>query len=258
MFFYLYDIIAGEKKFEDVLIKAENRLIELGINGRIEKLTILRNPKELIEEAIKHDAHTVVAVGDDNTLLKVINLTADHNVVIGYIPLIPDSPLAKIFGISSILDACNILSKRLIKKISLGKANHNYFLASLNIPNSEEAVIECDDKYKIRTREKNCQLAIYNLGNFLEKKDEKEWIFFANKTSLNLLVCPQQQKGFSKFFQKKNANNNSIFQIKKIKITTEQTSQPVFLDGQTVIKTPVNVTLKNKKISLIVSKSRLF
>ena len=62
MYFYFYDTFVSDKKNEQLLGKIENRLIELGINGRTEKLTVLKNMKELIEDAIKKGAHTIVAV----------------------------------------------------------------------------------------------------------------------------------------------------------------------------------------------------
>lgn len=256
MFFYLYDAFVSDKKYQDELTKAENRLIELGINGRIEKLSILRNPKELIIDAIKKDAHTIVAVGNDSTLIKVMNIVADYNIAIGYIPLQPNSPLAKIFGIPDSFIACNILSKRLIKKISLGKANQNYFVGSLNISDTDGVAIECDDKYKITLKEKNCYLAIYNLGNILEKREEKDWQIFPQKNFLNVVACAPLENKILNFFKKKNSDKTSIFQVKKIKITTSNKVVPVMLDGQITLKTPLTVVIKPKKINIIVGKER--
>jgi len=255
MFFYLYDNFVNEKKYEETLTKTENRLIELGINGRIEKLSILRNLKELIEDGIKKGCHTIVAVGDDNTLIKVINIIAEHNVTIGFIPMVANSKLAKIFGIKNSSDACDILSKRLIKKISLGKANQNYFLTALTINDSDQVAIECEDKYKISLTEKNCSLTIYNLGNFLQKIDEKKWQIFPQKNCLSIAICPTNQNSFSKFFKKNSSSRSSLFAVKKIKITS-QDSVPILLDEQTTLKTPLTVTIKPKKISLIVGRER--
>lgn len=256
MFFYFYDTFINEKKYESALIKTENRLIELGINGRIEKLTILRNGKELIEEAIKRGAHTIIAVGDDNTLLKIINIVANHKVTVGFIPL-RESSLAKILGIKDSLDACNVLSKRLIKKVNLGKANQNYFFASLLIPEVEGIKVECDEKYKISLKRKDNGLAIYNLGNFLDKTDEEQWKVFANKNYLNVYVLPPMARGLNKLFKANNAKETtSVFPAKKIKISSTEKTLPVILDKQTTLKTPIQVTIKPRKINLIVGRQR--
>ncbi|MFA6027351.1 MAG: diacylglycerol kinase family protein [Patescibacteria group bacterium] len=257
MFFYFYDTFINEKRFESDLIKTENRLIDLGINGRIEKLTILRNGKELIEEAIKNGAHTIVAVGDDNTLLKVINIVADHSVAIGFIPLRANSKLARILGIKDCLDACDILSKRLVKKINLGKANQNYFFASISIPQVEGIKVECDEKYKVSLKQKDNGLAVYNLGNFLDVANEDQWKVFSNKNYLNVYVLPPAPSGLSKYFKTNNPQDAiSVFPAKKIKISAEGKTLSVILDQQTTLKTPVQVTIKPKKINLIVGRHR--
>jgi len=48
MFFYLYDAVVLDKKFSGLLERIESRIIELGINGRVERLTPLRNMKVAI------------------------------------------------------------------------------------------------------------------------------------------------------------------------------------------------------------------
>ena len=256
MFFYLYDAFVSEKKYEEELTKVENRLIELGINGRIEKMSILRNAKELIEDSIKKGSHTIVAVGDDSTLLKVINIVADHSVTIGFIPVAHNSKLAKIFGITDGLEACNILSKRLIKKINLGRANQTYFVASLTIAEPADVAIQCDEKYSISLKEADSHLAIYNLGNFLEKVDEKNWQLFNDKKYLHVVVTDQASGGLAKLFQKSSSPQKSVFPTKKIKISADGKTVPVLLDEQITLKTPVVVSIKPKKISVIVGRER--
>lgn len=257
MFFYFYDTLAADAKKANDLTQAENRLIELGINGRTEKMSVLRNAKEMIEDGIKKGAHTVVAVGDDASLVKVINIVANHDVTVGFIPLDPNSSFAKILGIPNINEACNILSKRLIKKLNLGKANQNYFVASLNMPQPTNINIECDESFTLSFSEPNNKVVIYNLGNFLETKNEENWQTFSlNNNTLQLLIQPQLNTKFSFFNRKKTPDKPSLFPLKKIKINSEEQSLPIVLDETTVLKTPVTVSLKAKKISLIVGKDR--
>lgn len=258
MFFYFYDSFVSDKKHEDELNKAENRLIELGINGRIEKLSVLKNAKELIEDGIKKGAHTVVAVGDDATLIRVINIVADKDVKVGFIPMKSGCKFAKIIGINDPLEACNIISKRLVKKINLGKANQNYFISSLCIPEVEDIKIECDGKYKISLRELSNKLCIYNLGDFLETKTQNGWKVFTSKASyLNVVVSPENAKGLGGLLKKSNDGKESVFPAKKIKIESSGKSLPVVLDNQTTIKTPITVSIKPKKVELIVGKERM-
>ncbi|MFH0818469.1 MAG: diacylglycerol kinase family protein [Patescibacteria group bacterium] len=257
MFFYYYDAFVSDKKNEEELTKAENRLITLGINGRIEKSSVLRNAKESIEDGIKQGAHTIIAVGDDNTLTKVVNIAAEKNVTIGFIPMIKNSKFAEILGIADSLEACNILSKRLTKKINLGKANLNYFLASLNLPQSDGLQIECDEKFKISLRHHNCKLSIYNLGNFLIASKREDWKLFPGRSNhLFVSILPQSKKKFGGLVRTSNQERESIFPAKKIKITSPDISAPVILDEQTTLKTPVTVSFKPKKITFIVGRNR--
>lgn len=256
MFFYFYDNFVNDKKYADELQKIEHRLIELGINGRIEKFSILRNAVEMINDAIKKGAHTIIAVGNDNTFLKLSDIVSNHEITFGYIPL-EQSNIAKILGINNALEACNVLSKRLIKKINIGKANEHYFIASLFMPELEKAQIECDDKYKINFSTHG-ELHVYNLGNFLEENDEKKWRLFSGAGNHLHLYLTAKNKASSlfKIFPKNKIEKDSIFRAKKIKITSSDISLPVILDKTTTVKTPVTITYKAKRISLIVGKDR--
>jgi len=195
-------------------------------------------------------------VGNDNTFLKLSDIISNHDITFGYIPL-EQSSIAKILGINNALDACNILSKRLIKKINIGKANEHYFIASLSMPELEKAQIECDDKYRINFSAHG-ELHVYNLGNFLEENDEKKWRLFSGTSNhLHLYLTPKSRSSsLLKIFPRSNKEKNSIFRAKKIKITCSEVSLPVILDKTTTVKTPVNITYKAKRISLIVGKDR--
>jgi diacylglycerol kinase family enzyme len=256
MFFYFYDNFVNDKKYADDLQKIEHRLIELGINGRIEKFSILRNVIEMINDAIKKGAHTIIAVGNDNTFLKLSDIVSNHDVTFGFIPL-ESSKVARILGINNAIEACNILSKRLIKKINIGKANDHYFIASLSMPEVEKSQIECDGKYKINFSTHG-ELHVYNLGNFLEESDEKEWKLFSGSSNhLHMYLTPKNKaSSLLKFFPSGKKEKDSILRAKKIKITSSDVSLPVILDQTTTVKTPVNITYKAKRISLIVGKDR--
>jgi len=62
-YFYLYDTFTSERAHAGTLVRIENALTDLGIQGRVGRLTILKSAKDLIDSAIKDGADTVVAVG---------------------------------------------------------------------------------------------------------------------------------------------------------------------------------------------------
>ena len=169
MYHYICDSFINQKKYEPILHRIEGRLLELGINGKIEKLTLLKNLKELVEEGIKRNAETIVVIGDDKTISKVISFLPNFSVILGIIPVGPENKIAKILGIPEGEKACDILSARIIEKIDLGKVNDNYFISSLEIPFSNETVIECDD-YSIFTLSSANKINICNFVNIFYNK----------------------------------------------------------------------------------------
>lgn len=253
MFFYFYDTFVLDKKHEGTLTRVENRIIELGINGRVEKLTPLRNMKGLLEDGIKQGAHTIVIVGDDTTFVRAVNITAAHDVVLGYIPFGKTSPLAELFGIIDTFEACNILSRRIIKQLSLGKANANYFLTSLIAEKTDELKINCDNQFTVSSRSEPMRFRIHNLGDVFSSNEATE--LYTNPVRLHLEIDPLPA---ARSLFKKNApqTSGSTLPLRKAEIT--HTTEPirVQLDNETTIKTPITVTFKPKQLKVVVGKER--
>ena len=255
MYFYFYDNFTSEKKYENILNKVENRLIELGINGRIEKLTVLKNMKELIADGIKNGAHTVVAVGDDKTLVKTINILANYkDVLVGFIPLKEKSVFKDMIGIGDVVEACDIVSKRLAKVIDLGRANQNFFIGSVEIPEAHNVKIECDSKYRVSSTNPEFSLSIKNIGNLFHGDDFKE--YDSRDGLLDVVITPPNYRGLKRMMKTKSNEQETIFRAKKMRITSENESVPVILDEEITLKTPINIEVKPKKIRLIVGRNR--
>lgn len=253
MFFYFYDTFVLDKKHEGTLTRVENRIIELGINGRVEKLTPLRNMKELLEDGIKQGAHTVVIIGDDATLVRAINIIAPHDIVLGYIPFGKTSILAELFGIPDTFEACNILSRRIIKQLNLGKANANYFLTSLVSEVSNQLKITCDGQFTVSSRSEPIRFHIHNLGNVFATTEPQS--LYTNATRLHLEIEPIPN-GRSLFKRTSTRPSGSTFPIRKAEITHTNEAVPVRLDNETTIKTPITVTFKAKQLKVVVGKDR--
>ncbi len=253
MFFYFYDTFVLDKKHEGTLTRVENRIIELGINGRVEKLTPLRNMKGLLEDGIKQGAHTVVIIGDDTTFVRAVNITAEHDVVLGYIPFAKTSPLAELFGITDTFEACNILSRRIIKQLSLGKANANYFLTSLVAEKSDELKVSCDNQFTVSSRSEPMRFRIHNLGDVFSTSENKE--LYVSPTRLHLEIDPLPAAR-SLFKKSTPQPNSSTLPLRKAEITHVAEPIRVRLDNETTIKTPITVTFKPKQLKVVVGKDR--
>jgi len=96
MYYYIYDNYLTDKKYEKELDKIKTRLLDLEIQGKHEKLTLLKSIDELVKDEIKRGATTVVAVGNDKTFLKLVDVIAQSGVTLGLIPVgKEDNNLAK-------------------------------------------------------------------------------------------------------------------------------------------------------------------
>ncbi|KKQ56205.1 MAG: hypothetical protein US74_C0017G0013, partial [Parcubacteria group bacterium GW2011_GWA2_38_13] len=73
MYLYLYDNSLNSNKYHKLLSHIEMRLTDLGIGGKISRLSPLKNLQDLISDEIRFGVKTIVAVGNDETVSMVIN-----------------------------------------------------------------------------------------------------------------------------------------------------------------------------------------
>lgn len=257
MHFYLYDSFLNNKKYESVLTRIENRLIDLGINGKIEKMSVLKSVPEAIESSIKSGADTIVAVGNDKTFAKVVSYIARQNgIAFGFVP-VEEGAISRMLGIPSGEKACDVLSARLIEKIDLGKANNYYFFSTLNIPESQDVTLECNGgHFKIHSINKSNTIQICNL-TFTSVAESKEPGKISNPQDglLEAIFIPTTTGFMGK--DRPDFQNRSVFPIRKIKIKSND-SVSLIADGEIVVKTPATVQVVPRKLKLIVGKERRF
>ncbi|MFA6322909.1 MAG: diacylglycerol kinase family protein [Candidatus Buchananbacteria bacterium] len=254
MYLYLYDHFLNGKSYANQLARIETRLTDLGIGGKIFRLSPLRNLVQLVNDEIKNGIHTVVAVGNDKTVAQIINAIATHEATLGIIPIGSDQKIANALGIGSAHEACNILASRIIEKMDLGKANDTYFISNLKV-SSGRLVIECENQFQIIPQAKN-EISICNLkpsfaGNTLGKS-----YFNPQDGSLELFIQPQAARTFG-FFKKAGSLQDSIIPFKRLEIKSKD-SVTVTTDGQRVLKPPVQIEIAAKKLKVIVGKDRVF
>ncbi|MBU1037138.1 hypothetical protein KKF32_03815 [Patescibacteria group bacterium] len=253
MYLYIYDTFLNNKKFAGILNRIENRLTDLEIKGKIYRLNILKNMKEMVEEGIKQGVKTIVVVGDDQTFSKMINIIVDLNITLGLIPVSNKSKIAQILGVPPAENACDILAQRLIKKIDLGKINQQYFIDSAIITHSP-VTLEFN-KYKITPLFKDSLISICNLG--LLTSSPQIYRNISNPTDGLLEVVVEQTKGGLLNKLKKTAQQ-SIFSFKKVRINSEGGPATITIDQQAIFKTPVEVSIAPQKLNVIVGSKRQF
>lgn len=245
MYHYFYDSFLNEKKYSVALAKTESRLMDLGINGKISKLSILKDIDQIIINEIKQGVKTVVIVGNDKTIGEIANIIADLDVTIGIIPIGDNNQIAKLLGIPEGDAACDVLSARIVEKIDLGSINGNYFFTSLEF-DGENANLNCDNNYFLSFDGKNNIITINNLS-------VADSTPIRSNEGLFSIQIKHTQKGFLK-----NQITNSYLKAQKITIGAEGKSIPIFLnDEKKVIKTPAEIVINPNKLNIIVGKNRL-
>lgn len=252
MYQYIYDSFLADNKYFKILSSIENRLTDLGLAGRIDRLTLFKDVRDLIEKAVQRGVKTVVAVGNDATLHQIINAVSDINVAIGLIPVGPQNEVAEVLGIPEGVLACDCLSHRLIQKVDLGKINDYYFLSHVQT-SSAELNLKCGGKYCVKST-KNNKIKIYNLPSpdrkanpqdgYLEAQIEPAGRFFKNVARGLGLSAPRQ-------------NQASCFPIKKIFLESKKEMQ-ILVDGLKTINAPVEIQILSQRLKIIVGKNRLF
>ena len=246
---FIYDNFLSEKKYNNTLSKIETRITDLGLNGKIVRLSLLKNIASSIDDEIKRGAKTLIAVGSNHTLSKVLNAICCSNhpealkVPIFIIPVGKENnEIANSLGILNFSDACEILSSRRIEELNTVKANNFYFLSEARI-NTVGTKIEIDKNYTIELIEKG-NIIINNL--ILNKKESPE----------NVICLPGDDKIELFIKSKKEKIIKSVFSFDKIII--ENKFKNLILDKSEEIRTPVNIELSSKKIRLIIGKNRSF
>ncbi len=250
MYVYLYDAFLQQKKYASLLARIETRLTDLGIGGKIYRLSPLRNSIELIADEARAGAKTIIAVGSDKTFSEIVNAAAPHDVTIGTIPVGSDIEIAKALGIYSADSGCNIVAARNVEHVDVGRANNSYFLSLLNIGEGE-VTLECEEQFNV-TPSPQQRITIYNLRTAASAQgmgtcDPRDGF-------LEVIV----ESGIRKsWFSKKTSVISSVIPFKHLVIRGKE-STIITTDGGRVLKTPVVVDVLPQKLKLIVGKSRLF
>jgi diacylglycerol kinase family enzyme len=207
-------------------------------------------------------AKTIVAVGGDQTVSKVLNpmiaynLTSPNNTSLAIIPVEKENNIiADSLGIPSEIAACDVLSARRIEKLDVGQAksinsttdNARYFLAQASIQ-SQGAVLEIDKKITIEVNDAG---RIYFL-NICDSNDLPE------------NIKPDPQDGYLELYIEANVNkgfikketSKSILSFKRLLLMSPENN--ALVDGATTIPTPTEFAVVHKKLSVIVGKERNF
>lgn len=251
MYFYFYDSCTQKDEHASTLHSIEARLVELGINGRIEKLSIFKNAKDLIEDAIRKGAQTVIAVGNDSTFTQVVNVAAPYDVTIGFIP-VEQSPLyGELLGMPMGPEACEIISKRRKVTMDVGVANGNHFVSSLHVEQPTRTEVVCNGDYSVTSTHEDNTMNVANINTMGMHTSDYE------DAMLEVIVEPGSPKKRNKKRKLESTGQRSVFKSDSIEIaTTGGEEVTCSIDNTLTVHTPCTVGIMPKAISIIVGKER--
>ncbi|MFA5133231.1 MAG: diacylglycerol kinase family protein [Patescibacteria group bacterium] len=248
---YIYADYLKGVKFEKIMRGVENRLTDLGISGRIHRLSQFKNLEEIIEEDVKRGVSTVVVVGDDAMVKEAINITADLNVALGIIPVgSGEDSIAALLGVPEGVAACDTLSQRIVDYLDIGKINNKIFLSRLSIFGQRTPIV-CDGKYEIFSP--GGDIVIYNLD--LENKEKLIKKINVKDGRFEVLVKPKETLGMKLGFGKAKSNYSLFFAKEIIMKSTAVFS--IYVDGKKNFYKEVEIKILPKKLKVIVGKNRL-
>ena len=228
--------------------RVKSILGDLGIAGETVTPSPARTIEELASLGIVKGYSTIVAVGSENIVDKIvtalINQKGNKEIVLGIIPENYDTALARMLNIRDLRDACNTLKFRKLQTIDVCFIEPNkYFLteAIIESKRSIDAYLILDNikaglPFNKITIKPGLKIKIEDFS--LEKGSSKKW--------WGWLVGRKQTH-----------INDSIFFSRKLKIETINTSVPVKVDSEVIAKTPITCHNRSRALKVIVARDTI-
>ncbi len=259
MYYYIYDSFLNTKKYQKQLERIEMRLADLGIRGKTRRLTILHHQRDVVEECVRNGAKTIVFVGNNRSIALAIDTLAKHDVAVGLIPMgdANDNGIARSLGIPPGELACDVLSRRTIARLDLGKIGIHNFLTSAEATVATFACKGPRNAFVIRPTTARATLTIVNL--------EQQYAGAMPVTKSNprdgILECvitdatSSLRESFG--LRSKIKKTPSVFPVVELHIE-EPVGGQITLDNCRSVKLPAVVTVAPQKLRVIVGRERRF
>jgi diacylglycerol kinase family enzyme len=246
-YFYLYDSYLQDRSHATSLIKLETVLTDLGIQGKVGRLTLLKSVRDLVDGAVRDGADTIVAVGNDITASQVASALVRHRrVTMGIIPIGTEKQaIAEILGVPAGITACHALSGRILTTINLGRINSHYFLQSVTAHGTP--TLELENMFSVHLEAPH-DIHIVNLG----------WLGENTPTNpdahvLTALLTPTNRAGW--LAKRTRTKHTTTLPFESARLLSVDDASLV-IDGYRMLKTPATINVVPGAIRIIVGKDR--
>jgi diacylglycerol kinase family enzyme len=247
MYYYIIEPSKGQfggrsqEKIKDILG-------DLGIAGETVTPGSARTIEELAHLGVVKGYSTIVAVGSEALVNKIITVLATEKLakdtVLGIVPSDYSSPLARHLGVTDIYSACNALKSRKLETVNLCLIEPNkYFLT--------EAVIESFFNKEI----------FFSMEGIKGKALTRQILI---QPGLKVTLHDKSLEGgvTSKFIRwlfgrKESDIYTSSFMTHRIRFESEKENLPVKVSGEIVAKTPATFVNRGRILKIIVARDRM-
>ncbi len=255
MYLYLYDYGLDAPRYRRPLARLETRLADLGISGKISRLSPLKNLRDLVRDEVAGGVTTIVAVGNDATVLQVVGEIAARPVSFGIIPIGPGPhQVAEGLGIPEGEAAADTVAARALLPFDLGRANGHYFLSWLTIPPSRVRLAADGHSYSITPAAGNAAVTLCNLRPTGYAGGAPARSFNPHDGILEAYVQPVH--GRHLFGHHGSPSQPTVLPFRKLTVLGDSSVQ-VLTEGGRTLKPPVEVDVLPGKLRVIVGRRRL-
>jgi len=220
---------------------------EFGISGEMTQASPARSPEELAKMGLEKGNTTIIAVGSDTHVNKIVSQVVkeppNFAFALGIVATEPNSLLYERWGFKKPDDACEMLKFRRLVKFDVGLIEpDHYFLTSARIECKKPTRINLEvDHWKATAIVNRVEIS-GNLYILLERFMKERSII---KSALNFL------KG-----EVAAVADRSIFRGRIIRISSLELL-PVYVGDEVVAKTPVNIYRKLNALNIITKRDKM-
>ena len=243
-FAYVYDELLTQPRYERLIADIENEAGHAGIEGRILRVGMFRDPKASLKELQSVGIKNLIFVGLDDVLLSHIQFVTTLDMTIGFLPIASESYLARALRLPIGAKAVQAIAGRLVESIDLGKVGDRHFLTELVVPDTV-AGVEVNGAYRLSPRERGG----ISVRNLCASPGESGCVADPQDGFLEIVIQSKlTSKGFLGFKKKEMAETRLYL---KEGAVVSPTPLEAFVDGQKVTNTRFAFSVVPKALKVI-------